>query len=123
MDKTERIDFSDKDFWEFSTFLTIAQERKWTQQAIDAQVTITNDSSELINDLARRMDQQVVDQTIAWSYGPVDLDTFYTIPSHHYAEVADRMGDLYSPLVEKSIDKLLRVYTSLSSQGAEQQSQ
>ena len=127
MDRTERVKFKDskdsKDFWEFSNFLTIAQERKWTQHAIDAQVTIQNNSPDLIEGLARKMDQLVIDQTVAWSYGPIDLDTFYTIPSHHYAEVADRMGDLYSPLVEKSIEKLLRVYTSLSNQAAEEPSQ
>ena len=120
MAKTERIDFSDTgDFWEFQTYLTVAQERQWTQHAVDAQVTLQDDSLTVIQDLARNMDQLVVNQTIAWSYGPVDLDTFYSIPSHHYADVADRMGDLYSPLVEKSIARGLQIYSSLSSQAAD----
>lgn len=117
MDKTERIKFKDsKDFWEFQTFLTVAQERKWVQHAIDAQATLKEDSPYLVESLARRMDELVVAQTVDWSYGPIDLDTFYTIPSHHYADVADRMGDLYSPLVVKSIERVLRIYSSLSSQ-------
>jgi len=123
MDKTETIYFDESEHWEFKTYLTIGQERKWVQHAIDAQATIQDNSSELIESLARRMDQLVVDQTVAWSFGSVDLDTFYTIPSYHYAEVADRMGDLYSPLVVKCIERGLQLYTSLSSQVVEQQSQ
>jgi len=115
MAKTERITFSDtEDYWEFKTYLTVAQERKWVQHAIDAQVTINDSSLELIQQLAHTMDGLVVEATTEWSYGEVTLETFYEIPSHHYAEVADRLGDLYSPLVGRSIEKGLQIYTSLS---------
>lgn len=124
MDKTERIKFKDsKDYWEFQNYLTVAQERKWVQHAIDAQVTIHDSSPELIYGLARKMDELVIEQTVAWSYGEINLDTFYEIPSHHYAEVADRMGDLYSPLVLRSIERGLQIYTSLSNQVEEEVSQ
>jgi len=123
MDKIEIVRFEDSEYWEFTTYLTIGQERKWVQHALDAQATIKDCSPELIESLARRMDQLVVDQTVNWSYGPVDLDSFYTIPSYHYAEVAARMGDLYSPLVVKCIERGLQLCTSLSGQVAKPQSQ
>jgi hypothetical protein len=115
VDKTERIQFASQDYWEFKTYLTVAQERQWVQHAIDAQITLHDGSPELVTSLARRMDLLVIAQTVEWSYGPVTLETFYEIPSHHYAEVADRMGDLYSPLVLRSIERGLQLYTSLSS--------
>jgi len=119
MERVERIKFKDsKDYWEFTTYLTVAQERKWVQHAVDAQKTFQDTSVECIDALARKMDQLVIDQTTAWSYGPINLETFYNIPSHHYAEVADRMGDLYSPLVVRCIERGLQIYTSLSNQGA-----
>ena len=115
MAKTETIRFEDGDYWEFKTYMTVAQERLWVQHAMDAQVTYRNPDSGVLDQLARRMDALVVAQSVNWSYGPVDLNTFYEIPSHHYAEVASRMGDLYSPLVVKSIERGLQIYSSLSS--------
>lgn len=115
--QTETFKFKNtKDHWTFSTFLTVGQERKWVQHALDAQATYQDQSLELLGTLTDRMDELVVAQTIEWSYGPLDVDTLRNIPADHYAQVADRMGDLYSPLVVKSIERGLRIYSSLSSQ-------
>lgn len=117
MPKTERIEFEDTgDWWEFQTYLTVRQEREWVKHAVDATATFHDDSPELLNQLARNMDRLVVEATVGWSYGDVSLDTFYEIPSHHYAEVAERLGDLYSPLIRKTIERGQQIYTSLSSQ-------
>ena len=67
--------------------------------------------------LAERMDHLVVKSTIAWSYGPVDIHTLYDeVPGDHYVVVAKRIGDLYSPLILKSIEAGLAACTLLLNQ-------
>jgi len=123
MPKTEIIRFDDSDdWWELRNYLPVALERDFIQHAVDAQATIlTKDNPEpnmdLIMSLAERMDELVVKSTISWSYGPVDMDTFYdVVPGHHYTQVAQWVGETYGPLVSKSIERGLEVYTSLSNQ-------
>lgn len=114
--KTERIDFADTgDFWEFRSFLTVAMEREWLKFSVDTRETFQNNDPALLDSLARRMDALAVGATVAWSYGPVTLETFYNIPAHHYAQVASRLGDLYSPLVVTAIERGLNVCSSLLS--------
>jgi len=123
MPKVERITFDDDsgDWWEIRGFLSVALEREFVQHAVDAQETFTNDDPELIVNLAKRMDDMVVKSTVAWSYGPVSLEILYSeVPGYHYADVAKRIGDLYSPLVVQSIERGLESYSLLLSQREEQ---
>lgn len=124
MPKVERITFDDDsdDWWEIRGFLSVALEREFVQHAVDAQETFTNEDPELIIKLAKRMDDMVVKSTIAWSYdGPVTLETLYSeVPGYHYAEVCQKIGDLYSPLIVKSIERGLENYTLLLSHREEQ---
>jgi len=121
MPKVERIIFNDDsgDWWEIRGFLPVALEREFVQHTMDAQVTLTQEylddpDPSIIIDLAKRMDVLVVQSTVGWSYGPVDMDTFYNkVPGYHYADVAKRIGDLYSPLIVKSIERGLENYTLL----------
>jgi len=124
MAKVERITFDDdsEDWWEIRGFLPVALEREFVQHTMDSQATLTQEyiddpDPSIIIDLAKRMDVLVVQSTIGWSYGPVDMDTFYNeIPGYHYAEVAQKIGDLYSPLIVKCIERGLENYTSLLNQ-------
>lgn len=117
--KVERIEFEEGDWWEFKGYLSVAAEREWIQHAVDAQTTFTDSNPELLESLARRMDELVVKQTVGWSYGDVCSDVLRDeVPSHHYHQVAARMGDLYSPLLVKSLERAQNIYTSLSSQKA-----
>jgi len=123
MPKVERITFDDDsgDWWEIRGFLSVALEREFVQHAVDAQETFTDEDPELIIKLAKRMDEMVVKSTIDWSYGPVNMDTFYNeVPGYQYADVAKRIGDLYSPLIVKNIERGLETYTLLLSQREEQ---
>jgi hypothetical protein len=122
MGKTERIEFKDTgDWWEFKTYLTVASEREYAQHALDSQATLSNPDPAIMESLARRMDELVVKSTVAWSYGPLTLDTFYDLPAHHYAQVAKRLGDLYSPLVVTAIERAVSNYSLLLNQANQSQ--
>ena len=100
------------DSWEIRSYLPVALEREFVQHAIDAQETLTNLEPSLIISLAERMDILVVKSTLNWSYGPVNLDTFYNeVPGHEYADVAMEVGKCYSPLVVRNIEMGLEAYT------------
>ena len=118
MAKIETIAFPESDdWWEIRTYLPVALEREFVQHAIDAQETLTNPDPSIIISLAKRMDHMGVRSTIAWSYGPIDIDTFYNeVPGEHYAVIAKKIGDLYSPLIVKSIENGLESYTLLLNQ-------
>jgi len=124
MPKTETIRFDDnsEDWWELRNYLPVSLERDFIQHAVDAQATIPTENNpepdmDLIMSLAKRMDEMVVKSTISWSYGSVDMDTFYNIvPGHHYSQVAQWVGETYGPLVSKSIERGLEVYSLLSNQ-------
>ena len=124
MAKTHTIKFEDtEDWWELRTYLPVALEREYIQHAVDAQETYTNQDPELIKSLAERMDKLVVQSTIAWSYGPVDLDTLYQeVPGPQYMQVAEWVGQVYGPLVSKSIEKGLEIYTQHLNQEENNQS-
>ena len=118
MAKTETIRFDDgsDDWWEFRTYLTQATEKEFIQIGMDAQVTLEDNSPELIEQIAHHTNEMIAACTVLWSYPhPITSDSIYNeIPSHHTAAVVERMGDLYSPLVEQSIARGLRNYLLLS---------
>ena len=118
MAKTETIHFDDgsEDWWEFRTYLTQATEKGFLQIGMDAQVTYDDRSPELIEQFAHHTNEMIAVCTVSWSYPhPITSDSIYNeIPSHHTIEVVERMGNIYIPLVEKSIAKGLQNYSLLS---------
>lgn len=125
----ERVTFTDTgDWWEFKTIFTVAMEREWLGMAISAAGENVD-----IRGLAEVVDQLMVSASVSWSYGPpkptglsrlkfwerhqtYPLDTHslrHHIPSYHHGFMAERMGDYYSPLVERSAERLVRNCSSL----------
>jgi len=125
--KTETIYFDDgsDDWWEFRTYLTQATEKGFLQVGMDAQAIPEDDSdddedfsaaAEILSRIAKQTNEMIATCTVTWSYPyPITSDSIYNeIPAHHTVEVVERMGDLYSPLLEKSIAKGLQNYSLLS---------
>ncbi len=122
MAKTETITFDDGsgDFWEIKTYLTQATERGFIQIGIDAQITYEDDSPEILTRLAANTNEMIALSTVSWSYDcPITSESIYNeIPAHHTAQVVERMGDLYSPLLVKSMERGLQNYLLLSKEEA-----
>lgn len=104
-----------KAWWDIRPFLNLALERDFVDHAIKAQATLHDSSPELVQALIDPADELVVRCSLAWSYDEeVSVRILREeVPGHHYHTVAEKMGDIYSPLVVKAIEVGQRTYSSL----------
>lgn len=117
--KSEKIvcvDFEDTgDWWEFTRFLTVRQQKLYTTLAVSMQNLDINDE-ERVKEVTQLTEELVALCTVGWSYSEtVDAETLVNeVPGHHYMQVQEMMGDLYIPLVKTYIEKGLNNYSLLS---------
>ena len=118
MTKTITVTFEDTvDTWETVEFLTVGLEREYTRIAVQSRDAIAAGDDKAFNDLTLAVDKVILKSTVAWSYGPITIETLHDIvPSHHFAQIIDALSVRFIPLVLRNIEASANAYSSLLNQ-------
>lgn len=116
MARTERIEFPETgDFWEFRSFIPYGLRNEWLPKAAACLVAPEpgQEDQEFQLDLSkgeellRVSEELLLKNTVTWSYGPLTRETLLNeVPAHQCDLVANRMMELYRPLLVPSTEPL-----------------
>ena len=109
-------------WWEIKDWLSVGLEKAWIAHAINAQTTFHDPSPELVEALIEPGEALIIKCTLAWSYSDeVSAEVLNNlVPGPHYSQVAEKMGDLYIPLVRAVIEKVQNAFSSASNQNGQE---
>ncbi len=127
MPKTETIQLENPDgWWEIKTFIPMGVSKDWMAEMFDCMDmgpkvlepgAPDSDETEIHIDwskgkeLAAATEAFMLGETASWSYGDVTPEVFQAeVPTHHTEEVAERMAELYRPLVRRSVQSFVRTF-------------
>ncbi len=109
-------------WWEIREWLPVGLEKDWIAHAINAQATFQDPSQELVDALVEPGEALILNCTLGWSYSDeVNAKVLNEeVPGPHYAQVAEKMGDLYIPLVLAVIERVQNAFSSASNRNGQE---